>query len=208
MLDGKDKCLDEQIKIFKKIVFKNKKLVNIIKVIDELKINNCYVGAGCVNQTVFNYYHGYDIDYGINDYDIIYFDDDTSYEAEDKVIKLINSRISDSTIRLDIKNQARVHMWFYEKYGIKREAYVSVEDAIGRWTSTVTCIGIRLINNKFEVYAPYGLNDLFNMIIRPVKIDIDKEFYYKRCIRWKNKWPNIKIISWDGDMYEGIDNRS
>ena len=37
---------------------------------------NWYVGAGGVNQTVFNYYHGYECDYGIKDYDIVYFDED------------------------------------------------------------------------------------------------------------------------------------
>ncbi len=207
MLDGRNKPVNEQIRILKKILFMNKDLKYLLDVLNSLGLDNCYVGAGCINQTVFNYYHGYDLNYGINDYDIVYYDNDTSYEAEDKIIKLINSKVKNN-IKLDIKNQARVHIWFYEKYGIKRSPYRDVYDAIGRWTSTVTCIGVRLYNNRFYVYAPYGLNDLFNMIIRPVKIDMTKDLYYERCKRWKSKWEKLKIISWEGDLDESFNNGS
>ena len=44
MLLGSNKCLDEQLKILKKILFKNKELVNIMKVIDECKIG---IDLGC-----------------------------------------------------------------------------------------------------------------------------------------------------------------
>jgi len=206
VLDGRNKDISRQIKIFKKILLMNNNLKYLLQLLDDLDIDNCYIGAGCINQTIFNYYHGYELDYGINDYDIVYYDCDTSYEAEDRVIKLINSYVKDKSIKLDIKNQARVHIWFYEKYGIKRKPYVSVEDAIGRWTSTVTCIGVKMCKRRLYVYVPYGLNDLFNMIIRPVKIDISKDMYDERCIRWKKKWPMLKIISWEGDSDESINN--
>ena len=208
MLNGKNKSFDEQLKVLESILMKSNNIKYLLKILDELGIEDCYVAAGCVNQTIFNYYHGYELDYGISDYDIVYYDKDLSYDAEDKIIRLINSKVNDKNIKLDIKNEARVHLWFYEKYGIKREAYNSVYDAISRWTSTVTCIGIRLNNGKFEVYAPYGLDDLFNMVIRPVKIDITKKFYEDRCKKWKENWNNIKIISWEEDKDESIDNRS
>lgn len=207
MLDGRNKVLRVQTMILKRIIMKNSNIKYLLELIDRLDIPNCYIGAGCINQTVFNYYHGYDLDYGINDYDIVYYDSDTSYEAEDKIIKLISSNV-DRNIKLDIKNQARVHIWFNPKYGIDRRPYDSVEDAIGRWTSTVTCVGVRLCNSRFYVYAPYGLNDIFNMIIRPVKIDMTRDGYVERCKRWKKKWPKIKIISWEGDNDESVNYRS
>ena len=85
-LVGYRKCLTEQIVILEKILMKNKDLVSILKVLESIGIDNCYVGAGSINQTVFNYYHGYQFNYGIKDYDVVYFDDDLSYEKEDKVI--------------------------------------------------------------------------------------------------------------------------
>ena len=92
MLDGSNKSIDVQIEILKEILYKNEKLVETLKVLEEYaqknpKFRNYYVGAGGVNQTVFNYYHGYDINYGIKDFDIVYYDSDESYEAEDIIIK-------------------------------------------------------------------------------------------------------------------------
>ena len=109
MIYGSIKSLNDQIDILKYILSKSKKIMRILRIIEECDISNCYLAAGCINQTVFNYYHGYDIDYGIGDYDIVYFDEDLSYEAEDKVIKMIKSKVNDD-IELDIKNQARVHL--------------------------------------------------------------------------------------------------
>ena len=92
MLEGVNKSIDVQIKVLKEILFKNEKLVETLKILEEYakvnpKFKDYYVGAGGVNQTVFNYYHGYDINYGIKDFDIVYYDSDESYEAEDLIIK-------------------------------------------------------------------------------------------------------------------------
>ena len=84
MIEGKNKSLDEQLIALEEILKKNDKLMSILKVLETYslenpKFSNWYIGAGGVNQTVFNYYHGFEIDYGIKDYDIVYFDSDTSY---------------------------------------------------------------------------------------------------------------------------------
>lgn len=195
-LVGYRKCLTEQIVILKKILMKNKDLISILKVLESIGIDNCYVGAGSINQTVFNYYHGYQFNYGIKDYDVVYFDEDLSYEKEDKVIKVIKNRLGILSDMVDVKNEARVHLWYNEKYQTKRDPYSSVEDAIASWGATITCVGVRMKNGKLEVYAPYGLEDIFGMIIRPVKKDFSKEMYDERAIRWQKKWPMLKKIEW------------
>ena len=201
MLDGLNKSIDVQLDVFEKIISNNKKLMKILDVLEKYALENpsfknWYVGAGGVNQTVFNYYHGYEGDYGIKDYDIVYFDDDTSYEAEDVIIKDLEKRLKDIDIVSDIKNQARVHIWYNPKYGTNREPYTSCEDAVSSWGSTVTCIGIRKENGQLIVYCPYGLNDLFSLTIRPVKRYFDKESYEARSKRWKAKWDKLNIVEW------------
>ena len=201
MLDGSNKSIDIQIEILKEILFKNEKLVETLKVLEEYaqknpEFRNYYAGAGGVNQTVFNYYHGYDINYGIKDFDIVYYDSDESYEAEDIIIKDLESRLSHIDTSFDIKNQGRVYIWYNEKYGTDRDKYKSVEDAISSWGATVTCVGVRLENNELKVYCPYGLNDVFSMIIRPVKKEFEKESYVKRANKWKEKWEKLKIVKW------------
>ena len=201
MLEGVNKSIDVQINILKEILFQNEKLLEILKVLEKYALENpafknYYLAAGGVNQTVFNYYHNYDLNYSIKDFDIVYFDNDESYEAEDKIIKDLSKRLSKIDALFDIKNQARVYIWYNEKYGTNRKKYLNVEDAIASWGSTVTCVGIRLLNGEFQVCCPYGLNDIFSMTIRPVKRDFTKEHFEEKANRWKKTWEKLNIIDW------------
>ena len=190
------KNLNEQLKDLEEILFKNKTLKEILTRLEKSNLKNYYVGAGAINQTIFNYLHNFKIDANIKDYDIIYYDEDLSYEKEDLVIKYIKELLKDIDVDVDIKNEARVHLWYNMKYNDNRKPYTSLEDAISRWGTTITCIGVRLEDGNLIVDAPYGLNDLFNMIIRPVKIDFKEEDYNKKVEKWKKNWPKLTIIPW------------
>lgn len=201
-MNGFNKNINEQIEILGSIIRKNTNLMIILKKLEDYsKINkrfkDYYVGAGSINQTVFNYLTNKEIDYGIKDYDIVYYDSDLTYEAEDKIIKDVELLLGDTKIEYDIKNEARVHLWYNKKYNSNRLPYSSCEDAIASWGATVTCIGIRLENDKLIVYCPYGLNDLFSMTIRPVKRYFTQEQYEERAQRWKKKWDNLTILPWN-----------
>ena len=202
LLIGKDKNINEQLIILEKILRKNKKIMKILTILQEYAkekddFKSHYLAAGCINQTIFNYYHNYEIDYGIEDYDIVYYDEDTSYDKEDIIIKDLMKKLSKLNLEFDIKNENRVPIWYKEKYGVERKKYTNVENAISRWGTTITCIGVRLENNELKVVCPYGLNDLFSLIIRPVKIDFTKADYEKKVKKWKEKWSNLSIINWD-----------
>ena len=196
MENGLNANINEQLVILEEILRKNTKLMKMLEILENDGIKNYYVGAGAINQTVFNYLHGFNIDYGIKDYDIVYYDEDTSYESEDIIIKRLEDKFKDLDVCVDIKNQARVYIWYYEKYGIKKEQYKSVEDTIASWGATITCIGVRLENGKLKVCAPYGLNDIFGMVIRPVKREFTKKAYDERADRWRSKWPMLKKLEW------------
>ena len=49
--------------------------------------------SGCLVQTVWNVLTGRAVGYGINDYDVFYFDPDTSWDAEDAVIRKLAARL-------------------------------------------------------------------------------------------------------------------
>lgn len=196
---GKNKDLNYQMNLFKEIILKNNVLKTILERLEGYGLDNYYVAAGAINQTVFNYYHNNSMNYLIDDYDIVYYDEDLSYEKEDKIIKEINLLCKDLNVSLDIKNQARVHLWFKNKFGYSIEPNKSVEDAISKWGSTVTCIGVRLKNNELTIFAPYGLNDLFSLIIRPNKENFIKKGYEEKTRKWKQNWPKLTIIPWDND---------
>jgi hypothetical protein len=194
---GQNKPINEQIKILKQILLQNKKLKLVLELLQNSNLRNYYIGAGAVNQTVFNYYHGFDLEYGIKDFDIVYYDEDTSYEKEDKIIKEIKKLIKDVEVEVDIKNEARVHLWYKEKFGFEIEPYRNTEEAISRWGATITCVGVRLERDELIVFAPYGLNDIFNMIVRPIKEEFKEENYVIRAEKWVEKWPKLKVIDWN-----------
>ena len=151
-----------------------------------------YLAGGAVYQTVFNYYHGYDLNYGIKDYDVIYFDNNNlSYEAEDQIIKEVKAFFKESKVSLylDIKNEARAHIWLKEKYGEEIDRYKNLDEVLRNWGFSACAIGIRLERGNIKVLAPYGLEDLFSMKIRKVgNYDISQ-----KARELKNKWPNVDI---------------
>ena len=48
----------------------------------------------------------------------------------------------------------------------------------------------------FRVYAPFGLNDLFAMIVRPNKVQITEAIYQAKVARWTACWPRLEVIPW------------
>jgi uncharacterized protein len=170
----------------KDLIYQRSKLIEIIinnSIFDELlnKLENLtipkyYIGAGCVAQTIWNYLSDFPLLHGINDIDIAFFDNENiTIEYENKIIDKIKSEFSNLKTKLDIKNQARVHLWYKEKFGYNIAPIISLEDGINRWPTTATSIGIRKEDNNYNIYAPYGLNDIFNKIVRANKIQITKK---------------------------------
>ena len=97
-------------------------LMRVLETARDLDLPDWLVVSGAVYQRVFNHLTGRDPDYGIKDYDLGYFDAaDTSYEAEDVVIRRVAAAFAPPLQGLvEVRNQARVHLWFEGKFG---EAY-------------------------------------------------------------------------------------
>ncbi|WJV29726.1 nucleotidyltransferase family protein [Rossellomorea sp. AcN35-11] len=101
------------------------------------------------------------------------------------------------SFKLDVKNQARVHLWYEKKFGFSIKPYESLEEAIDSWPTTATALGVRLERGgSHKIYAPYDLEDLYSMIVRPNKRMITREIYEAKANKWKNKWPMLKVIPW------------
>jgi hypothetical protein len=194
---GLNHDLQSQMAELEKIILLNTELHSIIEKASGLGLQNYYIGAGCVAQTVWNYQTGKNLSNGISDVDFAYFDKaDLSFEAENTAIMKIKSVLAPRRYELDIKNQARVHLWYKEHFGYEIMPYDSIENAINAWPTTATSVGVRIEENKLKVYAPYGLNDLFGMIVRANKSQITEEIYMQKVHKWINNWPSLTIIPW------------
>jgi hypothetical protein len=73
-----------------------------------------------------------------------------------------------------VKNEARIHLWYEERFGYAIEPYLSSADAIATFPTTATAVGVRRIRGEFECCAPFGLDDVFGLIVRPNKRQITR----------------------------------
>ena len=172
----------------------------ILEKASSLGLSNWYLSAGCIAQTVWNDKQGHEPHYGIRDYDLVYYDaSDTSYEGEDVYIQMGAKLFAHLPAPVEIRNQARVHLWFEKRFGKKIAPYTSSEEAIGSWATTVTSVGVRREKGETKIFAPNGLGDLLNMTVRPNKKIVTKDsrdVYLGSVKRWRGLWPNVNILPW------------
>ncbi len=105
--------------------------------------------------------------------------------------------LGDFPLWLDIKNQARVHLWYKEKFGYDILPYESLEAAINTWPTTATAIGVRKIKKDWVIYAPFGLKDVMNLRVIANSRSITEEIYMNKVMKWKTKWPELDFLEWD-----------
>lgn len=192
-----DKPIQKQVDQLINIVLKNPYINKILNGNPFPQKTPWYLGAGCICQSAWNYLSGKEILSGIKDYDLVYYDaGDISKESEIKEQKRINKKFSSISAEIEVVNEARVYLWFEEDFGQKIDQFKSCEDSINQWPTTATAVGINKTNGRYNVYAPYGLNDLFGMVAKPNKPFIQKWVYEKKVKRWAKIWPNLKIIPW------------
>ncbi len=189
----------EETERLRTVLERNCVVKQILRRTPKLRMPNWYLGAGCVAQTVWNVFHEYDPARNIQDYDLVYFDStNLTEEGEEGYAQKVLSTLGDLGVTIDVKNQARVHLWYEREFGYPIAPYVSVEDAIGSWPTTATSVGIRYEENgKFVVWAPFGLSDLFSMIVRPNKKQVNREVYNKKAERWLMAWPKLIVVAWE-----------
>jgi hypothetical protein len=163
-----------------------------------LDLPGWYVTAGCIYQTVWNVVTDRPPTNGIKDYDILYFDDsDLSGDAEDAVIMAGQEIFAELPVEIDIHNEARVHLWYEEKFGVPCAPYDSTEAAIDSFPATVCCLGVRLKpDNQWRVYAPHGLSDVFNLVVRPNPLLAPQSVYESKAKRWRKHWPELTVLEW------------
>jgi uncharacterized protein len=151
-----------------------------------------HLTAGCLFQTIWNLRTGQAPDWGIKDYDLFYFDAaDTSWDAEDRVIKSVEAAVADLPICIEVKNQARVHMWYEQRFGVPYPALTSARDGIARYLVDCTCVGISLETGHLE--APGCLKDLYAGNLRINPRHWQPAMFREKAISYQSRWPWLII---------------
>ena len=173
-------------------------LMTILEGAKELRLPDWRLVAGCLYQTVWNTLTGRPAGHGIRDYDLVYFDDsDLSYEAEDQVIRRCESFAADLPATLEVRNQARVHLWFEDRFGAAYSPLRSTDEGIGRYAATTHCVGVRIKDDgELDIHAPFGLADIFDMVLRPNPALANAPSYGEKAARAKALWPELTVLPW------------
>jgi hypothetical protein len=103
----------------------------------------------------------------------------------------------------EAKNQAAVHLWYEEKFGLAVPPLRSSEEGVGANPGTATAVGIRLLaDDDLYVAAPLGLSDLFEMVLRRnprrMKPESFRKWVVKKGVR--ERWPKVEVIHDDADL--------
>ncbi|MFF4765184.1 nucleotidyltransferase family protein [Streptomyces sp. NPDC001255] len=193
--------LDAQLVALREILARNEILGEVVRRAAGLGLPGWYVTAGCVFQTVWNVVTGRPPTRGIRDYDLFYHDaSDLSWNAEDAVIRRGRAVFAGLPAEVEIRNEARVHLWYEAKFGVPCAPYPSSEAAIDSFAATTCCVGVRAGDGggPWRVYAPHGLADVFGLVLRPNPVLAPRGVYEAKAARWREVWPELRVLEWGG----------
>ena len=163
----------------------------------EIDLADGHLCAGCIAQTVWNHGTGRPPDHGIRDLDLIYYDPaDLTESGEASAAARIAGLLADIPAAIDVKNEARVHLWYESRFGIPIAPYGSVAEAVDSFPTTATAVAIALRDGDSRIVAPFGLGDLLGLVVRPNKRQIDRPVYEAKVPRWRRLWPELTYLAW------------
>jgi hypothetical protein len=172
----------------------------LLDALTQLCLPDAWVVAGCLTQTVWNLRTGRPVDYGINDYDVFYFDPDLSWDAEDRVIDALRHTSGRLGVRVEARNQARVHLWYPQKHGKPYPALQRATQGIDLFLTRCTMVGLQRSGDGDRIHAPVGLDELADLIVRPnLTPSFSAQAYRIKTARWMALWPELTIIPPDAD---------
>jgi hypothetical protein len=185
---------------FERAVLANPNIRSILQRLTGSDLPSWYLSGGCLFQTVWNVEHGLDPTHGILDYDVFYFDAaDVSPHAERGAAESL--ALDDVPVQIDVRNQARVHLWYEREFGAPCAELQRCEDGIDAFLATCCCFGLRQTAAGLTVYAPYGFADVFELVVRPNPVrvrggDSLREVYTAKTARWAHSWPRLRVLPW------------
>jgi uncharacterized protein len=189
---------EQQLAALKAIVGAEPMLMDVLRRLRLLALPDSWLVSGAIYNTVWNVLTGRPPLTGIKDVDIFYWDDsDLSYEAEDAVIKRGDALFAGLPLPVQIRNQARVHLWYEAHFGQPYPPLRSSREAVDRFASVTHAVAVRLdATDNLEVYAPYGLDDLFAFRIAPNRSMDNSHTHMEKGARALSVWPEVTLVPW------------
>ncbi|SMY08365.1 nucleotidyltransferase family protein [Flavimaricola marinus] len=160
-----------------------------------LDLPDWWIVSGAIYNQVWNHLTGRPEMTGVKDIDLFYFDPDTSYEAEDAAIRRASACFAEVP-PVEVRNQARVHLWYEQHFGQTYDPLTKTTDGIDNFVCQTHAVGMRLGPDGFEVYAPFGLEDIFAFRLTPNPVRDGRKTHMAKAARQSAVWPELEIVAW------------
>jgi hypothetical protein len=155
------------------------------------------VSAGAVRDAVWDALHDRLPTAMPRDIDLGFFDPADLTAARDQAVEA-DLRAREPGLPWQAKNQAAVHLWYPERFGVDVPAFRSSAEAVATFPETATCVGVRLLpDDDMLVVAPHGLDDLLHCICRHNPTRVSAAFYRQRVAAkgWRERWPRMRYVA-------------
>lgn len=155
--------------------------------------------AGAIYNTVWNALTGRPPGHGIKDIDLFYFDgSDLGYQAEDRVIRRAAEHFRAGGPPVEVRNQARVHLWYEGHFGHPIAPLRSTDHSIGEFAALTHCVGVRLESDgRLDICTPYGLDPIFAFRLAPNRRNSNAGTYAEKAARARALWPELTVEQWE-----------
>lgn len=179
------------------IVQRDPDLMTVLTTVRDLCLNDWLVFSGSVYQAVWNDVTGRAPGYGVKDFDLGYFDENVSWDAEDVVIRRVAEAFEEPLrSRVEARNQRRVSEWFPAKFGEPYPPIANTAEALTRFVAPAFAVGVRLEDDdRIKVVAPFGLEDAFAMTIRPNPNRPLAKDWDRVTASALERWPELTIVA-------------
>lgn len=187
---------DPQVERLRAVVRSSSWLMTVLRAARACALPDWHVGAGVLRDLVWDEMHGGFDPARVKDVDVGFFDpDDLSPLRDEAAESALRSRLPD--VPWEAKNQAAVHLWYERKFGVPAEPLTSSAEAVATFPETATALAVRLQqDDRLDVIAPYGLDDLFDGVWRLNPRRVTVEEYRRRIARKqpRGRWPKVRVV--------------
>ena len=100
-------------------------------------------------------------------------------------------------VMVEVRNQARVHLWFEGKFGEPYAPLQCTDEALERFVCPAFAVGVRLEpDDRISIAAPFGLDDLFAMRLRPnPRRATNPDGFARVSASARARWPELTIAA-------------
>ena len=94
---------------------------------------------------------------------------------------------------VEVRNQARVHVWFEGHFGESYTPLSCTAEALERFVSPMFAVGVRLKrDDRLHIAAPFGLAHLFALRLRPNPRRFSVNFSQVAAAVTR-RWPEVTV---------------